>query len=415
MPSNAPGATPGSARYSYPPFCQQLQSPVGIVPFVGAGLSVPFGYPGWRNFLIEIAKKVDIEKLISELLVAGQHEEAAEALISARGRSDIENAYGDHKLKGKSLQGAVSYLPCLSTGPVVTTNFDHVLEKAFEQAGSHFEYVIWGSKADITNKALTQSLRVLLKIHGDVTDRTDRVLTKSEYEAVYGSSDGPNIDPSMPLSKVLRTILASRPVLFVGCSLNQDRTVRVLKHVVQNFESVEHYAVVEQVSSRSEFLARNRFLSDHNIHPIYYPKGRYSLVETLLSYLADERRGGIGPIASLPDYRVSRRKEIKKAIVQLLDENHRIFLDYGPSSARSNNPVVPEAKMWSELCIETIVPNNNRIVALLRDNRSLLGRKERDTADRFERHAREFAFNHLSGDKYENAARFPVEIYTILD
>ena len=29
----------------------QLRSPVGVVPFVGAGLSVPFGFPGWPDFL----------------------------------------------------------------------------------------------------------------------------------------------------------------------------------------------------------------------------------------------------------------------------------------------------------------------------------------------------------------------------
>ena len=33
----------------------QVNNPQGIVPFVGAGLSVPFGYPGWRRFLLEQA------------------------------------------------------------------------------------------------------------------------------------------------------------------------------------------------------------------------------------------------------------------------------------------------------------------------------------------------------------------------
>jgi hypothetical protein len=30
---------------------EQLTKPVGIVPFVGAGMSVPLGYPAWRPFL----------------------------------------------------------------------------------------------------------------------------------------------------------------------------------------------------------------------------------------------------------------------------------------------------------------------------------------------------------------------------
>ena len=29
----------------------QLKAWVGVVPFVGAGMSVPFGFPAWRPFL----------------------------------------------------------------------------------------------------------------------------------------------------------------------------------------------------------------------------------------------------------------------------------------------------------------------------------------------------------------------------
>ena len=45
---------------------EQLKSSVGIIPFIGAGLSQPFGYPVWTSFLIEQARSFDIEKKIEE-------------------------------------------------------------------------------------------------------------------------------------------------------------------------------------------------------------------------------------------------------------------------------------------------------------------------------------------------------------
>src|SRR5205823_13209165 len=44
----------------------QLRSPAGVVPLVGAGLSVPFGFPGWPKFLREAAAFHDTpEKVLS--------------------------------------------------------------------------------------------------------------------------------------------------------------------------------------------------------------------------------------------------------------------------------------------------------------------------------------------------------------
>lgn len=158
---------------------EQLNTPIGVVPFVGAGLSKPYGFPLWGEFLVAQAKKAGVEEEVQQHLDKGEYEEAAEGLLKARGyrafHDGIDNTFGVHKLTGRKVEGAISLLAQLTTGPVITTNFDHVLEEGFKQANSPFERVVWGVNANLATKALYQSKKFLLKIHGDAEDSTDAI------------------------------------------------------------------------------------------------------------------------------------------------------------------------------------------------------------------------------------------------
>jgi hypothetical protein len=54
----------------------------------------------------------------------------------------MERAFGDAKLP-PVIEGALCPLRNLR-GPMVTTNFHHILERAFRQAGCGFEQIVWG-------------------------------------------------------------------------------------------------------------------------------------------------------------------------------------------------------------------------------------------------------------------------------
>ena len=65
------------------------------------------------------------------------------------------------------LNGALGQLPKIGQGVVLTTNFDRVLEVAFEDAGSRFDEVYSGT--DIGEKAIEaiqMHKRCLLKARG---------------------------------------------------------------------------------------------------------------------------------------------------------------------------------------------------------------------------------------------------------
>src|SRR5215831_5904118 len=52
---------------------RQLRSPVGIVPFVGAGMSAPAGFWGWTDFLLRSASTIGIDAQIKQCTDAGRY------------------------------------------------------------------------------------------------------------------------------------------------------------------------------------------------------------------------------------------------------------------------------------------------------------------------------------------------------
>ena len=107
------------------------------------------------------------------------------------------------------------------------------------------------------------------------------------------------MDITQPLPRLLRHVSQKQPFLFVGCSLNGDRTVRVLHHVARDYPELAHYAIIEMPPSGSELVARDKFLSDHGIRPIWYPSGKHEFVAILLERLAGVRSRQHPPTQSI--------------------------------------------------------------------------------------------------------------------
>lgn len=267
----------------------QLSGRVGIVPFVGAGMSVPFRFPGWSDFLLKLAEEYNMRPSLQERLNNGEYEDGAEDLVRKMGPKRFQDYVYDHfgpdRLDGQELAGAVRWLPHICSGPVVTTNFDRVLERVFEGSGQSFESCVWGSKINQGKMAFREGRRCLLKLHGDVDDPDDRVLTKTEYEQHYGDLDA--VDISKDLPRVLSVILGGWAFLFVGCSLETDRTLSILRQVAADDSRSAHFAILMRPGGAAEFEARDRRLADNGIRPIWFPEGQFHLIEQILQYLAE--------------------------------------------------------------------------------------------------------------------------------
>jgi len=251
-----------------------------VVPFVGAGISQPSDYPLWTSFLKNLVKHTDIPlEELDARLKAGEYEEAAQDLADKLGPAfaeRIESAFGDKK----EIKGVIQLLPSLFDCPVVTTNYDSLLKRCYDNESLHFDEVISGHQATEISRFLASGDRVLVKLHGTAMSGPGRILTLDEYREHYELND------------VIDTVIGafcSKTLLFVGCSLSVDRTIKAIeKHVNdKGHENVpRHYAFLKAPSTQEAINEKGRALANANIFPIWYSGGDHDLaVESLLHKL----------------------------------------------------------------------------------------------------------------------------------
>lgn len=255
------------------------------VPFVGAGLSIPCGNPGWTSFLVRLAEEAGLDlDAVEESLREGEFEMVADDLIEEMTENEFSERLRGTFVYRVELRGAVLVLPSLFDRALITTNFDRVLEESYESASAAFTGRVIGSDPGTFVRALVDKAHNLLKIHGDVEDPSRRVLVRAEYNASYGESD---IDFSLPLPRVLRQAFLNHTLVFLGCSLGPDRTMELWDAVASEADAPipRHIAIIE--SPETESLPRDRSveLTKRSIFPIWYPRGAHEAVEDLLTLL----------------------------------------------------------------------------------------------------------------------------------
>jgi len=272
-----------------PVLAQQMATGTGVVPFVGAGISAPYKFPQWGAFIRDMAKRAGVEAEIERHLDALEYEEAAELLqqrMHSRFQDLIAHYFGDQVLEGVEFRGAAALVPHIAIGPVITTNFDRLLENVFEKAGCPFPVTVWHDRVDAAIQSLSQNGLLLLKLHGDWQFPGERVLTLSEYRAHYGKSKT-KINFHLPIPHVLE-LMVTRPMLFLGCSLKQDRTGQMVRQLADRNPAFRHFAILEYPENEEKYRERIDELSLANIRPIWYPQKQHEKIEQILAYLAEK-------------------------------------------------------------------------------------------------------------------------------
>jgi hypothetical protein len=269
-----------------------LKSSMGVIPFVGAGISAAFNFPQWGDLLNRLAGPAQKAR-VARLVRQREFERAAELLYD-RGRAadrlqegiagSFERAIGSTEFTDQ----AAALLPYLTAGPVITTNYDRVLEGAFERAHRSFTRCIIGAEPDEIVPAIQRNERVLFKIHGDCETRRGLTLTLWSYEFAYGQRDRQSgRETRDKLRGMLPILLTNRPFLFLGCSLETDRTLEIVKATFQQHARVGHYAILAADVDADAFEQREEMLARIGIRVLWYMPGQYAEVRALLRNLLE--------------------------------------------------------------------------------------------------------------------------------
>ena len=169
---------------------KKARSSQNVVPFLGAGLSMPSGYPGWTNFLWSLQEESHVNAAdLESLLLLGDYEGAAQLIHDDLGSALFNKQLQECFDRGCSATGAINLLPLVfPDSNVVTTNFDKLLESAFSGQSQGFDQTILGSHLGEALRILNTGGRYLLKLHGSCETVANRVLLRDEYNQAYGDT-----------------------------------------------------------------------------------------------------------------------------------------------------------------------------------------------------------------------------------
>lgn len=334
-----------------------------VIPFIGAGFSA-CAYPSWSNLLLQLASGYPgCDDEVRGLIAEGRFEAAASCLqgeVCGGGdpfervqpsndvwlrdpfSRELERIFGGvtEDVAFSRLSPERRGIAQLFHGPVVTTNYDCMIELAYREEGReirdlcpHGEY-----HRSEAFRRLRDDDSALFKIHGTIRDSNNIVLTQEDYERVYGVPGEETV-----LSKLLRQILTSRSVLFIGCSLESDKTVDFLKrergfHTCFAIVEIPEEAVVESIrpdgtvvrepaitgelpgggkyENRAFSERRKKLEGELGLQCIWYPHGEYDALDAILGKLERECASHLPRLEiPLPTYGYFGREGLSSSLV----------------------------------------------------------------------------------------------------
>lgn len=271
-----------------------------LVPFVGAGMSMPSGGPSWRQLRDRMTASLDIDlgtstlerrlstalssldpSLLQDALVAvaNQHDPLMVAQIfqTEVGRPGLVKMLTD-SLEGMGGATASHEILCqLPVRCIVTTNYDDLLEQALSTAGTPFRHVV--REEDVAY--LDLSVLSLIKMHGSLRQPflpDSVVFSRSDYEAYELKH------PSLHV--LLEFLISTGPVLFIGYSISDPNFRHLYNRVRFHLErhAQLHYFLTFDMPSEVQ-----RYWHDYGIRPVVLSgTDRKAAVEEWLSALAAE-------------------------------------------------------------------------------------------------------------------------------
>ena len=348
----------------------EMMKKQNVIPVIGAGLSC-WAYPLWRTLLRKQAEIYGIQEEVDKLLSENKYEEAASALeqeVTENGfLNNLEEIFSEEKLEeNKSkMPEYLRKILALFHGPVVTTNFDRMIENLY-----HLEGMIPPDTVNPANafekgkirKIHQEKTQMLVKMHGDIMDSDHMVFTKEKYDETYGENPQ-DPDLSLPMPRFLKQLLENNHLLFLGCSLEADRTCSVIKKCSEN---IRQFALLElpadtenakdrykpilkegenQNGRRKESLRKRigYVTGEMNVLPIWYPHGMHTeALEAFFSQLYKDivSGGDLPPENSgsyFPLHQLFGREEQVREITEALSgtENRCVWVEGAPGIGKT--------------------------------------------------------------------------------
>lgn len=232
-----------------------------VAPFVGAGLSMGTGLPGWYDLIAGLAR-------LSRQEMPPPAWAAADTLIGIT--QNFVNQQGMHALiaylkerldtTGRAPTAAHRALARLPVRLVFTANYDDLLERAFREEGKRTEIII--RDAHIPFMSHSSNVVNIVKLYGDLNQPDTLVLAGEQYEQFFLAR------PEMV--KLLAVELGRSTLLYLGWSQSDPHFRLVLGETLARYSRFMRsgFAAMFDVSE-----AQQRELARKQIQFVELPAG----------------------------------------------------------------------------------------------------------------------------------------------
>lgn len=299
--------------------------------FVGAGCSIPCGFPSWHSLLKDAAqdlglpdtKDVDLITL-AQYYKNERNRSAINKLLKEKIASLPLNPSGDHEL-----------LTLLPISTFWTTNYDELIETALQRHGKTLH--VCHTPRELAARA-DDSDTIVYKMHGDVNSPSSMVLTREDYESYQATKEA-------FLTK-LKSELMDKTFLFVGFSFEDPNINYVLGHlrVLLKGAKTKHYWFIEvekQKKGQSDedfnkkqkiFELKIKDLKRYGIHAVLV--NSYSEIFSILQKVHQSYHCHnvfiSGAAVNYAPYNQEQGKDfVLKLVYRLLDNHNRIITGFG--------------------------------------------------------------------------------------
>lgn len=269
-----------------------------LVFFVGAGCSIPLGFPSWKDLTIKILKQLDekhgesshthFKNIISELENDKSHAlDALDEIGTDRQAGDQYKLESKHiiyqefeKIGLTNIKSPVHNLLWDITTKIFTTNFDNLLEtyKPLDKSIQVFENQ---NKFQSMRSQLDES-QFLYKLHGGFDNPDTMVLFSSDYNEIYNTNNH-NED-------TLRSFFKGKTFIFIGFSLTDpfiNNLFEKIKNLYGGYLLAEHFILTTKKEDYSKYNTTTILINDYGDHLISYLSSLKSLKNSFTNSVND--------------------------------------------------------------------------------------------------------------------------------
>ncbi len=240
-----PSWTPSSEQRSFIKRYAKALASGDAALFAGAGLSRSAGYVDWKGLLKDIAEdlKLDLDRETDLIAIAQYH------LNTKRNRSRLNQSIIDELNRSAETTPSHSVIARLPVRTIWTTNYDRLLEQAFEAGGKVVDVKV--SEANLAQIRRGHDV-VVYKMHGCVSHPHEAVVTKDDYE---------QYETHRPLfTQALKGDLVRKTFLFLGFSFTDPNVDYILSRVrvLLGTDIREHFSIMRRPERPRPFAGKAR-------------------------------------------------------------------------------------------------------------------------------------------------------------